>query len=128
MKRKILTIIAVGFITLLVGCGGNKVDDPTSEKYIAQAKKIINLLNEEDYEGVHVMFDSEMEAGLSVENMQDFTPIIQDSGDFKEINKESIEERDGYYVTVLVAKYSNDNRIYTITFNNNDEIAGLYIQ
>lgn len=34
----------------------------------------------------------------------------------------------GVYVTVLVAKYSEKKRVYTISFNEAEEIVGLFIK
>ncbi|GAB3807235.1 DUF3887 domain-containing protein [Virgibacillus kimchii] len=115
-------------VLLLVACGGNNVDGSTSEKYITQAKEIISLLNEGDYETVHSKFDEEMKTGLPVEDMEELTPIIEESGNFEEIDKASVEEKDGLYVAVLVGNYSDDNRVFTITFNDSEEVAGLFIQ
>lgn len=113
---------------MLVACGGNKVEEETAEKYIAEAKEVVNLLNDGNYEEVHSKFDSVMTESLSVVAMEELTPIIEGSGNFQGINKESVEEQDGYYITVLAAKYSKENRIFTITFNKSDEIAGLHIR
>src|SRR5699024_72341 len=106
-----------------VACGGNKVDDATSEKYITKSEEIVSLLNEGNYEEVFAQFDEEMKAGLPVNDMEELTPIIEESGDFEEIDKSSVEE-DGYYVTVLVAKYSEENRVFTVSYNDKEEVAG----
>lgn len=127
MRKNIVVLFVIGLTLLLVACGG-KVDDETSEKYITEAKEVVSLLNDAKYEEVHSKFDDAMKAGLPVEAMAELTPIIEGSGNFQEIDKASVEEKDGYYITVLVAEYSNDNRVYTISFNKDDEIAGLHMQ
>lgn len=128
MRRNISVVIGIVLVLMLSACGGKKVDDATAEKYIDKAEEIIGLLNESNYEDVHAMFGSSMETGLPVEDMAELTPIIQEAGTFEEIDKSSIEEDDGHYVTVLVAKYSNENRIFTISFNKDEEVVGLYIR
>ncbi|MGX7108656.1 DUF3887 domain-containing protein [Facklamia miroungae] len=127
MKKKLLATLSTIVILMLCGCG-NKVDDTTSEKYISQAKEIVSLINESNYDEVYTMFNDEMKAALPVKSMSEITPLITDSGVFKKIDKASVEERDGNYITVLVAKYSKGNRIYTITFEDDLEVAGLYIK
>jgi len=129
MKRSMfITILVTMLMLLLAACGGNKVDDATAEKYITQAEEIVALLNEQHYEEIHAKFNDEMKAGLPVEDMEELTPIIEESGNFQEMDKASVEEEDGLYVTVLVAKYSNENRVFTITFNEDEEVAGLFIK
>lgn len=128
MKRMLLTMLSALAMLTLVACGGNKVDDSTSEKYIGKAEEIVSLLNEGKYNDVHAMFDDQMKTGLPEEQMEELTPIIEQSGNFEEIDKSSVEEKDGLYVVVLVAKYSKENRVFTITFNDKDEVAGLFIK
>ncbi|WP_077620248.1 DUF3887 domain-containing protein [Bacillus sinesaloumensis] len=127
MRKIVLLVVSALLMLALVACGGN-VDEATSEKYVSKAEDVISLLNEGKYGEVHDMFDNQMKVGLSEEQMEQLTPIIEQSGRFEKVDKSSIEEKDGYYVVVLVAKYSDENRIYTISFNENDEIAGLYIK
>lgn len=127
--RRILVLIAGALVLMmLAACGGNKVDDGTAEKYSAQAEEIILLLNEGEYEAVFEQLNDDMKAGLPVSEMEELTPIIEESGDFETIDKASVEEQDGMYVTVSRAKYTEKNRVYTITFNSDDEIAGLFIK
>lgn len=59
--------------------------------------------------------------------MAELTLVIEVSGGFEQLDKASVEEDKGLYITVLVAKYKNNKRIYTITFDGDDKIAGLYI-
>ncbi|MEG7843671.1 hypothetical protein J0804_14520 [Bacillus mobilis] len=39
-----------------------------------------------------------------------------------------IIEKDGLYTVILVAKYSKEQRTYIITYNDKEEIAGLFIK
>ncbi|KKE78538.1 MULTISPECIES: DUF3887 domain-containing protein [Bacillaceae] len=128
MKKFLATILGFMAILTLVACGGNTVDDSTSEKYISKAEEVVSLLNELNYKEVHEMFNEQMKTELPEEQMEELTPIIEESGDFEKIDKSSVEEKDGYYIVVLVAKYSDENRVFTISFNNKDEVAGLFIK
>ncbi|MFD1350472.1 DUF3887 domain-containing protein [Oceanobacillus caeni] len=128
MKKFLATILGFMAILTLVACGGNTVDDSTSEKYISKAEEVVSLLNELNYKEVHEMFNEQMKTELPEEQMEELTPIIEKSGDFEKIDKSSVEEKDGYYIVVLVAKYSDENRVFTISFDNKDEVAGLFIK
>ena len=59
--------------------------------------------------------------------MEDLTPIIE-SWYIRKIEKQSIEEKDGLYTVILVAKYSKEQRTFIITYNDKEEIAGLVIK
>ena len=128
MKRILLMVLGVVMLFTLAACGGNKVGDATAKKYIAKAEDVVSLLNEAKYEDIYAMFDEQMKTGLPVEQMEELTPIIEQSGSFEKIDKSSVEEKDGFYVVVLVAKYSEEKRIYTITLNEQEEVAGLFIK
>ncbi len=128
MKKIVLMMFSVVTVVMLVACGGSKVDESTAEKYITKAEEIVTLMNAGDYGEVHAMFDEEMKEGLPVSDMEELTPVLNQSGDFEKINKSSVEEKDGYYITVLAANYSKENRVFTVSFNDNDEVAGLFIQ
>jgi hypothetical protein len=69
-----------------------------------------------------------MKTALSEEKMKDLTSVIEKAGTFENIEKKSIEEKDGLYTVVLVAKYSKEQRTFIITYNAKEEIAGLYIK
>lgn len=123
-----MMLVSILFVLILVACGGNKVDEATAEKYLAKAEEVILLLNDEDYEAVYEKFNAQMQAGLPVSKMEELRPIIEEAGSFEEISKASVEEKDGMHITVSQAKYSDQKRIYTISFDQNDNIAGLFIK
>lgn len=128
MKRSLLLMASVLVILMLAACGGEKVDDATAEKFIAKAETVVGLLNDGKNEDVHAMFDEIMKEGLPVRDIEQLTPFIEQSGKFEKVNKSSIEESNGVYVIVLAVNYSEENRIYTISFNEEEEIAGLYMK
>lgn len=127
MKKKLIGIVSICFLLFLFACG-NQVDDTTSDKYITQAEGVVSLLNEGNYEAVFAQLNDEMKAGLPIEGLKELSPIFEQSGDFEEINKSSVEEDEGIYIVVVAANYSEENRIFTISFNEQEEIAGLYIK
>lgn len=128
MRKMLLIIISAIAVFALVACTGNKVDESTSKKIISKAEGIVSLLNEAKYKEVHEKFDSKMKAGLPEEKMKDPTPVIEKAGTFEKIEKQSIEEKDGLYTVILVAKYSKEQRTFIITYNDKEEIAGLFIK
>ncbi|MCU4852820.1 DUF3887 domain-containing protein, partial [Bacillus paranthracis] len=115
MRRMLLIIISAIAAFALAACTGNKVDESTSKKFIPKAEEIVSLLNEAKYKDVREKFDSKMKAALSEEKMKDLTPIIEKAGTFEKIEKQSIEEKDGLYTVILVAKYSKEQRTFIIT-------------
>lgn len=126
MKK--ISVILCSVLILILGACGNKVDDTTADKYIGKAKDVVTSLNEEQYEKVTAQFDDTMKANLTAAQLAEISPILKESGAFEEIKKQSVEEKDGMKVVVLVAQHKNDKRIYTVSYNDKDQIAGLFVQ
>lgn len=126
MKK--ISVILCSVLILILGACGNKVDDTTADKYIGKAKDVVTSLNEEQYEKVTAQFDDTMKANLTAAQLAEISPILKESGVFEEIKKQSVEEKDGMKVVVLVAQHKNDKRIYTVSYNDKDQIAGLFVQ
>lgn len=128
MKKMYLILLGICMIALLAGCGG-KVDDTVAQTYISKATDVVQLLNNGEYEKITEQFDETMKAALTAEKLAEgIEPLLVASGEFKEIDKQSVQEKDGMKIVVLIAKHSEDKRIYTITYDANDQIAGFYIK
>lgn len=129
MKTIRIALLGIIMLMVLAACGGGNVDEATAEKYSSKAEEVITLLNNGHYDELYEMFDATMKTALPLENMAEvFTPVIEESGDFEKMNKSTVNEDDGLFITISSAKYSNKNRVYTITFNQDDEVAGLYVK
>lgn len=78
---------------------------------------------------IYHLFDETMTEQLPVEIMKtQITPVLEESGAFESFNKSKVDEKDGYYVAVIAASYSERNRVYTISFNKQGEISGLFVR
>lgn len=129
MKTIRIALLGIIMLIVLAACGGGNVDEATAEKYSSKAEEVITLLNNGHYDELYEMFDATMKTALPLENMAEvFMPVIEESGDFEKMNKSTVNEYDGLFITISSAKYSNKNRVYTITFNQDDEVAGLYVK
>lgn len=127
MKKMHVMFISICVLVLLAGCG-SKVDDSTAQTYISKAEEVVQMLNNGEYESITEQFDDTMKASLSAEQLAGLEPLLTASGEFKAIEKQSVEEKDGMKIVVLIADYSKEKRIFTITYDANDKIAGLFIK
>ena len=127
MKKRQWFIGSLLVSLILVGCG-NQVDDATAQKYSDKATSIVTKLNAGAYTDITKQFDATMKANLSATQLAEIQPTIEKSGTFKKIEKQSVEEKDGMTTVILVAKYQNDKRVYTISYNEENQISGLYVK
>ena len=131
MKKMKIVLMSICMMLLLAACGGEGVDivdDATATKYSQKAEEIVLLLNEGNYSELRETFDAKMKASLTEEQLKEIEPLLQQSGDFEQIDKSSVERTDSMYVVVLVGKYAKENRIFTISFNANNEVIGLFVK
>lgn len=125
--KKVLLIVCSMFVFVLAACG-NQVDETTADKYIAKATEVVTSLNEGQFDQITAQFDETMKANLTEQQLAEITPILEASGAIEEIKKQSVEEKDQLKVVVLVVQHKEDKRIYTVSYNADDEIAGLFVQ
>lgn len=129
MKKKITILLLTGFLFILVGCVSGNVDEETAQTYTTKAEDAIQLLNDGKFEELYGQFDEKMSSELSVEKMNaEVTPVIEESGEFQSFDQSSVEMKEGYYIVTITGNYSNVNRVYTITFDPEDKIAGLFVK
>ncbi|ARD47275.1 DUF3887 domain-containing protein [Sporosarcina sp. P33] len=126
MKKFAALILSAIF--LLAACGAAKVDESAAEEYIEKSKEVITLLNEEKFEEMRTMFDATMKDALSVGQLQEVADIVKESGEFVSFEKESVAKKEQYFVATIAAQYSEDNRVYTITFDDKQQVAGFFVK
>lgn len=128
MRKFVAILLSASFLTFLVACGGEKVDDETASQYINEAEEIILLVNEGKYGEVTDAFADELKAELTEDELREIEPVMNESGDFEAFDKSSVEKDDGYYTVVISGKYTEDDRIFTISFNEDEELVGFFVK
>lgn len=136
MKRKIgvtLVFLAVA-AALLAGCAGAKLAEGFDREAVTgQAKRTVDLLNARDYEGVAGTMDATMSAALPADKLRDgLDPRLTELGEFEQYDGVTVygQSSNGsdYAVAVVTAKYKNGTAVYTISFDKEMKLAGLYMK
>lgn len=125
---KVFFILLTGLIVTACSSGGEKVDEKTAKKYEAKAEDVVKNLNHQEYSKMIAQFDSKMKKSLTEEKLKELEPTIAEAGAYKSITKSSVEKIDEMYKVVLVTKYENAKLTYTISFNDKDQLSGLYVK
>lgn len=128
-------ICVIMALTILTGCSGGKLSEKFDEEEVKlAAENVINLVNSRDTESIRSISMPELKVALTDESLGKINEELDKSGEFEEIEKIRISgqkdknSEDEYAVTVVRTKYEEKNFIYTITFNEKMELAGLYIK
>lgn len=127
MKKWNVIVCSILAVLLLAACG-NKVDEATAKIYINKAEEVVHFLNDGEFDKVTEQFDDRMKEGVTAANLAEITPVLKASGSYEGIEKQSVQEKDGNKIVVIVGKHKEENRIYTVTFDANDQIAGLFVK
>ena len=128
MKKWKFIVCSMLAVILLAACG-NKVDEETEGKFIEKAEEVVHFINDGKFDKIIEQLNDNMKANLTAEQLAEMiTPVLEESGSFKGIKKQSVQEKDGIIVVVLVGEYSEEDRIYTVSYDADDRIAGLFVQ
>lgn len=131
--KKILLIMAVAMMALgLVACGSEPLSsDFDQEKLTAKVDEVIQIINDNDKEKLIASCGPEVKAVLTDEIVEQIFADVNKFGEFDKISKinfaEKKTEEDQKYVTAVVqAIYKDKKCIYTISFDLDMEMVGLF--
>lgn len=130
MKKLFKACIFVLPMMFLVACGGEtKLSENFNETELkSSATTVIESISKGEYEKVVELESDEMKAALDEKKLEEtFTPINEKIGAYKEISKFAIVEKDGNAIVVAISEYEAEKLKFTITFNKEMKIIGLYI-
>ena len=127
MKRWNVIVCSILAVLLLTACG-SKVDESTASLYISKAEEVVHFINNGEFDKIVEQFDERMKENVTAAQLAEITPVIEESGSYERIKKQSVQEKDGNKIVVIVGEHTEEDRVYTVTFNANDQIAGLYVQ
>ncbi len=105
----------------------------STETVEEKAKDVVLLLDKEDYDSLKAMAIEEMEEFLTPENLDGVREqVAKDCGAFRQFGNvymtEVEQQGKKYAVVELTAAYENTNITYTISFDEDMKLAGLYMK
>lgn len=130
-KFKILLLILISM--LLISCGGNnnKMSEKDFKKYDELAKTAITYMNEKKTDEFIELTDK---SGLTEKEMEEVYKLLSEYGEFKEFgNSEGIyledpNTKETYNTILQKVKYDNKELLFTVNFNQEDELAGIFFK
>ncbi len=131
---QVLTIVSLIVLSLgvLSGCGAKLPEGFDETEVQAAAENVIELLNQRDTEGLRILMTDEMKAVLTEDIQAQLFALLDDSGAFEEIAdlKMGGSTQNGitYAAVAAKAKYENREITYTISFDQDMKLAGLYLK
>lgn len=136
--KKLLSILLLSIVitVLLGGCSSGKLSDEFEKETVeSSAKQVIEYLNDADYDSVTNMFQEDLKEQLSADALKDAVDkTYGNAGAFSEYKNIAIlgqkikSTKEDSAVAVVVAKYENQNVTFTINFNTDMKLIGLYMK
>lgn len=134
MKIKGFLAAAV-MVFVLFGCGNTKLADVFDEDTVKEsAREAVGFLIEGEYDKAVEMMDSVMKEaltsetlGANMEAMNAQTGAFQEYKSIAAVGQKDAQGKD-MAVVVIVAAFEKRNVTYTISFNTEMELAGLWMK
>lgn len=137
-KQIIGLTVLLSAVFLLAGC---EKKEQLSEVFDAanvkeEAKQVIELINSNDYDTLaNEKWNTALKAQLPAEAMRSsIKPLVDELGTFDSITNEAVtgqQDKDTdqeFAVAVIIAKYEKRKAQYTISFDTDMKVAGVYIK
>ena len=117
----------------LTGCSANKLSSDFNEEDVKKAaENVIALINSEDLTGLRELCNTRLSAALTDDVLNQMFTTISEGGTFEQINSMTVigstdkSTNEEFAVVVTVAKYANRSFTYTLSFDKQMKLAGLY--
>ena len=128
-----LALLAIMSVAFLTGCSGNQLSsDFNQEDVKTAAENVIVVINNEDSASLRELFTTQLNEALTDDVLKQVYDAISKGGQFEKIEDMSLtgttdkSTNEEYAVVVAKAKYEIKTFTYTLSFNKQMKLAGLY--
>lgn len=119
-------------LVLLVGCAAKLPEGFDEAEVKAAAENVITMLNEHDADGLDAIFTDQMKVGITEDVQAQIFALLDKAGAVQEISEMktggSTQNDVSYAVVVAKVKYENQDLVYTISFDKDMKLAGLFLK
>lgn len=129
MKKIWKFVTVVCFLGMLVGCGGNQLENFTEEQLHEESVKVIDLFNQKEYDAVADLFEDSLKDNISGAQLkQAWDENFSEVGDFVEYSNFTYAEKNKNGFVEVTAKYQNNNVKYTISFDKEMRLTNFFLK
>jgi len=140
MKNMIKSIVAVTMILALglgaFGCAAAKLPDGFDKDEVGTAaEEIVGLATAGDFESIIGAMRDDLKGSITVDQLKEgWGPIYQKAGAFVSITKTALsgisDKNTGeeYAMAQVLVKHENASLVYTLSFDQNLMLVGLYLK
>lgn len=134
-KVFIFTCLILISSVLLSGCMEQNLSSIFNEEEVEKAgEQVVLLLNQRDSDGLWALSDPQLEAALTDDVLEGIYQVLSGVGPFEgfeQVRVAGMIDRsigNDFAVATVKARYQNKSLTYTIIFNEQMDLVGLYYQ
>ncbi|MEA4914834.1 MAG: DUF3887 domain-containing protein [Christensenella sp.] len=140
MKKQIKTILSAALILVLglslIGCAANKLPEGFVEEDVGTAaEEIVGLATAGDYDSIILSLRDDLKSSVTADQLKEgWAATYEKAGAFDSITKtvfSSTKDKttgEEYAVVQVMAKHENANLVYTLSFDKDLMLVGLYLK
>ncbi len=131
---QVISVLLIGLICLgmLAGCAAKLPEGFNEAEVKTAAENVISMLDQGDGDGLTALMTDEMKAAITDDVKAQIFALVDAAGAFQEISEMktggSIQNEITYAVVVAKVKYEKSEITYTISFDSEMKLAGLYLK
>lgn len=140
MKKQIKAIITATLILALslslIGCAGKPLPEGfDSDEVGTSAEEIVGLASAGDFDSIIGMLREDLKSTITVEQLKEgWAPIYDKAGAFVSISKTTMSgatdstTNEEYAVVQVLVKHEKASLLYTLSFDKDMMLVGLYLK
>ena len=140
MNKMIKTALSVVMVLALsmgmIACAGGKLPEGFDKDEVGSAaEEIVGLATTGDYDSIINALRDDLKSSITADQLKEgWAPLLEKAGAFDSITKtvfSSTKDKttgEEYAVVQLMAKHENANLIYTLSFDKDLALVGLYLK
>jgi hypothetical protein len=140
MKKQLKAIITATLILALslslIGCAGKPLPEGfDSDEVGTAAEEIVGLATAGDYDSIVSALREDLKATITADQLKEgWAPIYEKAGAFVSISKATLTgakdntTNEEYAVVQVLVKHANASLLYTLSFDKDLALVGLYLK
>lgn len=136
LKKRGAVIAIICMTILLTGCGSIALAEGFDKTLIEQeAAAVVETITERDFAAVNAMLREDLRESLSAEALEgNVGEMLTEAGAFQAIDSTTIvgqklkDTGEDYAVAVVIVSYENQKIVYTLSFDLQMELIGLFMK
>jgi len=135
-KTIVCAILALTLALGLFGCTGKALPEGfDAEEVGSAAEEIVGLATAGDYDSIVAALRSDLQASITADQLKEgWAAIYEKAGAFSSITKTVLSStadsttKEEYAVAQVQVKHENANLVYTLSFDKDLALVGLYLK